>query len=141
MFKLTALFSQPSLPDNQPEAKKLPAGYLLINDADEIIYANKQARHFLGLLSEESLTPRQKFLSLVRSGYQCYPGAAWQSWPQRPSGHTPRYLIYSPSNQTALLLLKVEIMEQMILDGQTIWVVVMNNVARKETAVTHLPTC
>jgi hypothetical protein len=141
MFKLTAVLPQLSLLDNQPRSKKLPAGHLLINDVDEIIYANKQARHFLGLLSEESLPPRQKFLSLVRSGYQCYPGSAWQSWPQQPSGHTPRYLIYTPPNQSAFLLLKVEIMEQMILDGQTIWVITINSVRGKETAVTHLPVC
>ncbi|MEZ4594268.1 MAG: hypothetical protein R3D55_24465 [Chloroflexota bacterium] len=76
----------------------LPTGRLLINDADEIIYANTQARHFLGLLSEESLPAGQKFLPLLRQTYQFYPTLAWVGWPKRPSASTARYLIYTPPN-------------------------------------------
>lgn len=128
MFKSTAVFPNPNHLDKHSTAKNVPPGFLLINDEDEIIYANKQARHFLGLLSEETVPSRQKFLPLVQSGYQCYPGMAWLGWPKRPSATTSRYLIYSSPNSTTFSLLKVDILEQMILDGQSIWVISMSAV-------------
>lgn len=128
--------------EEQQATEKLPSGHLLINVADEIIYANKQARHFLGLLADEALPTGQKFLSLVQSAYRCYPAFAWLDWPKRPWATTARYLIFSPPNQPSFSLLKVEIMEQFEVDGHEIWVVAIDLVkSTLETAVIHSTAC
>lgn len=115
--------------------KKQRTGHLLINATDEIIYANKQARHFLGLLADEPLPTGHKFLSLVQSAYQCYPALAWLDWPKRPSTAI-RYLIFSSGRSTAYSLLKVEVVEHIIVDGNDIWVVTLDLVeSSAETAV------
>ena len=127
--------------DEPKVTDKLPSGHLLINAADEIIYANKQARHFLGLLAEETLPTGQKFLSLVRSAYQCYPAFAWLDWPQRPST-TSRYLIFSPNRNASFSLLKVEIVEHLIIDGSEVWAIAINLVESSTgTAVNRFAHC
>lgn len=129
-----ATFTQPG----NSQAATVPTGRLLINDADEIIYANSQARHFLGFLTDELLPNGQKFLPLVRAAYACYPPLAWTGWPKLPSVAMPRYLIYTPPNNTKQLLLQVEITEHIILENRDIWVITINLVDRKRvTAVSH----
>ncbi|MBK8902285.1 MAG: hypothetical protein IPM53_13950 [Anaerolineaceae bacterium] len=115
-------------------------GLLLINQQDEILYANQQARHFLGLFSEEDLPRKLKFMALVQSAYQCYPAAAWLNWPTRPSA-TTRRLIYTPPHSSTRLRLKVEILEQIVLDGVPVWAVAMTEEGRRETAVFSATTC
>ena len=126
-----------SLPSaqKQPKKTKLATGYLLLNEADEIVYANKQARHFLGMLAEETLPNGNRFLPLVQSAYHCYPTLAWQDWPKRPSSINTRYLIYAPPNGHAFSLLKVEIVEQLIVDGHAIWAIAIDLV--ESTSVTQ----
>lgn len=122
--------------NNQHKSSNLPTGHLLINEVDEIIYANKQARHFLGLLTDESLPINQTFLSLVQSTYQCFPVFAWLGWPKRPSAAICRYLIFNTANTPPYSLLKVEIVEQIVIDSRDIWVVAIDLVeSTSETAV------
>ncbi len=116
-------------------------GHLLINGADEVIYANKQARYFLGLLADEPLPTGHKFLSLVQSTYQCYPSFAWHNWPKRPSA-TIRYLIFSSTHNNSFSLLKVEIVEHFIVDGNEILAVTLDLVeSSAETAVNRFTRC
>ena len=141
MYKLAAPLNT-QINEKLQADSQLPSGHLLINAADEIIYANKQARHFLGLLADEALPAGQKFLSLVQAAYYCYPAFAWHDWPKRPSVTTARYLIFSPPRRTFFLLLKVEIVEQIEVDGCEIWVVAIDLVkSTLETAVVHATNC
>jgi hypothetical protein len=141
MYKLATPFAAQFM-DEPREAKKVTPGYLMINAADEIIYANKQARHFLGLMADEALPAGQKFLSLVQSAYQCYPSFAWLDWPQRPSSTTIRYLIFSSSRNASFSLLKVEVVEHLVVDGGEIWAVAIDLVeSSSETAVIRFTHC
>jgi hypothetical protein len=119
MNKATAVFTTPTA----TKTRQLPTGRLLINDADEIIYANTQARHFLGLFSEDPLPAGQQFLPLLRQSYQFHSTADWRGWPKRASDTTARYLIYTSPNSFVCSLLKVEIVENILLDGNNIWVI------------------
>ena len=140
MGKSTISFETRSA-DEQLTGKKQLTGHLLLNAADEIIYANKQARHFLGLLVDEPLPTGHKFLSLVQSAYQCYPSFAWLDWPKRPST-TFRYLIYTSGRSAAFSLLKVEIVEHLIIDGNEIWAVTLDLVeSSSDTAVIRFTHC
>lgn len=141
MYKLATPFAAQFMEEPR-EAKKASPGYLLLNGADEIIYANKQARHFLGLMADELLPAGQKFLSLVQSAYQCYPSFAWRDWPKRPSSTTVRYLIFSSSRNAAFSLLKVEVVEHLVVDGNEIWAVAIDLVdSSLDTAVVHFTCC
>ncbi len=128
--------------DKPQITEKQSSGHLLINKQDEIIYANKQARYFLGLLKDEALPVGQKFMPLVQSVYQCYPTMAWFDWPKRPSPNTARYLIFSAKEHASFSLLKVEIVETIIIDNQEIWAVAIDLVESSlGTAVTYTATC
>lgn len=127
-----------SRPNSSKKSATRPTGRLLINDADEILYANTQARHFLGLLSEEALPKGQKFIPLLLQTFRFYSNTAWLSWPKRALPTTPQYLIYtSPQGHTALY--KVEIIEQIHLEGKKILAIAIQLVeTQMETAVSHL---
>lgn len=134
MSKLTADFATPQFNKTPAKPADVPTGRLLITDTDEIIYANTQARHFLGFLADESLPNGQRFLPLVRASYQCFPSLAWLCWPKQPSANLPRYLVYTPPNKAGHMLLKVEVTEQFFMEGREIWVVTINLVASKTAA-------
>lgn len=137
MDRLTAEF--PIIRKQTAAPVKIPTGRLLIDDADEILYANAQARHFLGLLTDEMLPKGQTFLQLVRSAYQCTPPLAWQSWPRHSGSRLSRYLIYAPPNGQGHMMLKVEIAEHIRLEGKDVWAITINFVESKlATAVSHL---
>ena len=134
MFKSTPLPTRPTANDNQ-EVENLPTGHLLINSADKIIFANKQARHILGLLAEESLPNEETFLSLAQSSYNCFPAMAWMGWPKRPSTTISRYLIFTAANGTTICF-RVETLEHLIIDSNECWVVAIELVdSAPETAV------
>ncbi len=69
------------------------SGYLIINQNDEILYANPKACLYLGLSVDKSYLPKINFLDLVMKQYQCEPYASWLAWPALPTAEAPRYLI------------------------------------------------
>jgi len=125
MFKLTAVSHPNKSANSLLQSKMSHAGYLLITQQDEIIYANRQARHYLGLLSDEKLPFRQTFLSLITSMYQC------------SSANGVRYLICSPKDGSPFFQIRVEVLEQLVIDQLPIWIVCMIVIKSKTTAVTH----
>lgn len=140
MVKLTAVYRR-NQNDKVGKQQKSKSGLLLIDQQDEIIYANQQARQFLGLFSDEAPPFKQKFMTLVQSAYRCYPAVAWLSWPKLPSIGTTRHLIYTPPNSSTCFRLKVEIMEQIIIDGTPVWAVAMIAEELGETAVSPAFVC
>ena len=138
MYKDTAVHQRAT---KTHQKQTVSSGLLLINEQDEILYANRQARHFLGLFSEEALPRKLKFMTLVQSAYRCYPADAWMNWPTRPSSTITRRLIYTPLHSSTYLQLKVEILEQIILDGAPVWAVAMIEEAQAETAVFSPTVC
>ena len=89
-------------------------GYLIINEQDEIVYANSHARLFLGMSSEqqEYETPT-RFLPLIRKQYLLEPVEAWKSWTEQ-SSYTPypiRYLIRPESQSSEVFWLQVHVLE------------------------------
>ncbi len=123
MLKTTAVNQPITTNDSLLQSKDSHSGYLLITQQDKIIYANRQARHYLGLLADEKGPIRQTFLSLVQATYRCYPTNAWLSWLKTSSATTARYLVYSPPHSHDVFQLKVEILEQLIIDSLPIWIV------------------
>ena len=68
-------------------------GYLLINDQDEILFANQKARVYLGLAADEALPNGKQFLATAVTQYQPHPIAAWQDWPNAQPDNEDHYLV------------------------------------------------
>ncbi len=94
--------------------EKAGDGYLVVDDSDTILYANSQARLYLGLPTDkdEPTTPAG-FLELAGKQYHCEPEPAWATWPEFPSSsaQSPRYLVRPESSTAAAFWLQVDTLE------------------------------
>lgn len=74
--------------------QKANFGCLVVDEDDNIHYANPQARLYLGLPPDETAPLTTPFLDLARQHYRCEPEHAWETWPAISGGaNPPRYLI------------------------------------------------
>lgn len=86
-------------------------GYLLLNDDDEVLYANPQARLLLGLPFGEDISETETFLKLTRREYGRVPQGAWSKWPDAGDDHPPRYLLRPESPDAEAVWLQVHMLE------------------------------
>ncbi|MFN8444169.1 MAG: response regulator [Caldilineaceae bacterium] len=96
-------------------------GYLLVDDNDDIHYANASARRMLNLSAQSDLSC-VKFLNVAKLSYRCEPEINWQGWPVRqqarnnllPEGASPDtlYLIRPESTSASASWLQVTILRQ-----------------------------
>ncbi len=78
-------------------------GYVLIDDADRLHYANPKARQFLDLPLEGPWPEATTFLGQARLRYTARPSAAWQDWPPGPdTGQDLERLLVIPETDTAM---------------------------------------
>ncbi|GAK54221.1 signal transduction histidine kinase [Candidatus Moduliflexus flocculans] len=90
-------------------------GYLMINQHDNILYANSHARLFLNLSPEQELSTL-KFFDLIGQTYQLEPQEAWASWP-KPANDSPgspqraRYLVRQETMTSEAFWLQVDVLD------------------------------
>jgi two-component system cell cycle response regulator len=92
-------------------------GYLILNELDEIQYANPKAQLYLGLLQYGDASLGQDFLDLVRRRYRCQPLDAWQIWPESPSQPVTRYLVQPETATARAAWLQVEVPDLPLVAG------------------------
>lgn len=81
-------------------------GYVVLGAADEIVYANPQARSFLGLPPDK--TPViETFMVLAQAHYQRRPEEVWETWPE-PLPEPARYLVRPETQVERALWLQVD---------------------------------
>ena len=85
-------------------------GYLIVNESDEILYANPLARLYLGLPANDSRPITVPFLESAREQYHCEPQEAWLTWPKQPAGQSPRYLVRPESPTARAFWLQVDVL-------------------------------
>jgi K+-sensing histidine kinase KdpD len=75
-------------------------GYLLIQNGDEIVYANPRARFYLGMDMETSAPPKGTFMNIASRQYVPQPEEAWADWPasSKKDVSQVRYLVRPESN-------------------------------------------
>jgi two-component system cell cycle response regulator len=93
-------------------------GYLIINETDQIVYANARARLYLGLpassveqgMEGKSEPIAESFLTLARKQYRLEPQEAWMIWPEHPADapSMPRYLVRPETTTAQVFWLQVE---------------------------------
>jgi PAS domain S-box-containing protein len=91
-------------------------GYVILNAAGHVRYANPQARLYLGLPPD--LMPEEKrpdFLTLADQIYLRKPYAAWVSWPAPlpADASAPRYLVQPETESREHLWLQVDVISMM----------------------------
>ena len=86
-------------------------GYLLIGRGDELIYANAQARLYLGLSADKSPMISETFLECAQKHYRCEPHQAWATWPDPLDGQAQRYLVRPESPTAGVFWLRVDRMQ------------------------------
>ncbi len=94
-------------------------GYLIVNDQDQITFANAQAQLYLGLYPD-LLSPRP-FRELAEQQYRCEPQEAWAAWPNvRADAPSPLYLVRPETPTAAVFWLRVNPLEAppTVGDGQ-----------------------
>jgi len=96
-------------------------GYLIVSDSDKVLYANPQARLYLGLPSSSSGQASGDggepisgaFLELAGKQYRCEPQEAWATWPKQPAMATQsaRYLVRPESPTANAFWLQVDVLD------------------------------
>jgi len=87
-------------------------GYLMINQHNDILYANSHARLYLNLSPEQGISAL-KFFDLIRQTYQLESQEAWASWPT-PSDDSLqriRYLVRQETTTSEAFWLQVDVLE------------------------------
>lgn len=84
-------------------------GYLVVNSDDDVLYANPQARQYLGLSPDQDEMVSEPFLVLADKRYQRKPETGWQSWPQLPADSPPCYLMHPESASNRAFWLQVDL--------------------------------
>jgi len=89
-------------------------GYVLLDEGDQILFANRQARLYLNLPEAAQELPQEPFLALVRRRYRCEPEEAWRDWPAptKPPDFGARYLVLPESATAPALWLLVSVLPQ-----------------------------
>ena len=82
-------------------------GYLVVDEADQLNYANSQARLYLGLPGDLELAQAGSFLDLARKQYQLHSEDAWSNWPASSQKQLPRYLVQSETATANAVWLEV----------------------------------
>lgn len=88
-------------------------GYLILNEADAIVYANAQARLYLGIESAEGEPVAGPFVDWARAHYRLEPENAWDDWPAQSlfSRRHPHYLVRPETENATAFWLKVDVLE------------------------------
>lgn len=116
-------------------AERSSTGYVLINEQDLCVYANRQARHYLALPEEDSDTAdfSTRFIDIARQSYQLESRKAWNSWPGWAKENAPRYLVRSETEDHPNLWLQVETIDYLPSNDEMVWVVSLRDVTSQMT--------
>lgn len=89
-------------------------GYVIVNDDEQILYANLKAQLYLGLGREIDKTAPPTFTDLVAQQYRREPQAAWALWPKKMfvnKAPVPLYLVRPETPVAKAFWLQVEMLD------------------------------
>ncbi len=108
-------------------------GYLLINDSDQVVFANHQARLYLNLPVEMDTPIDQTFTELVQGRYQRESAQSWDPWPGWNENKEARYLVRPETVHAPALWLQVDTLDHLLSGSQMVWVVSLRDVTNQMT--------
>lgn len=89
-------------------------GYVIVNDEEQVVYANAQARVYLSLDRGTDQSNPPTFSELITRQYRCEPQAAWALWPKKMFINrepVPLYLVRPETPTANAFWLQVEILD------------------------------
>lgn len=89
-------------------------GYVIVDDAEQILYANIKAQVYLGLGREIDKIAPPRFMDLVTQQYLREPQAAWALWPKKMfinKAPVPLYLVRPETQVAKAFWLQVEMLD------------------------------
>jgi DNA-binding response OmpR family regulator len=96
-------------------------GYLILDDLNHILFANAQARLYLGLPPDDGQIT-ETFLDLVKQQYQLETQEDWEK-PLARTEYQPRYMIRPETATAQPFWLSVDILEMSPVEQEKHWVV------------------
>jgi DNA-binding response OmpR family regulator len=106
-------------------------GYLIVNQDDEVLYANPQARLYLGLPANQDEFVAEKFVVLARKAYHCQPEAAWNAWPGQMAEPVQRYMMQPETASSHAFWVQVDLFPA---EPKKTWVVRLRDVTTEVTS-------
>lgn len=101
-------------------AEQSPDGYIALDAAGRMAYANPQARRYLAAQPDATDLEGELFLAVAAQSYRCEPEAAWADWPDLDKFTTrrTRYLVRPESSTVPVMWLAVTVMDESpVADG------------------------
>jgi signal transduction histidine kinase len=89
-------------------------GYVIVDDQEQVLYANIKAQVYLGLGREIDKTAPPVFSDLIAQQYRCEPQAAWEHWPKKMfinKAPVPLYLVRPETQVAKAFWLQVEMLD------------------------------
>lgn len=83
-------------------------GYLMLNEQEQIVYANPKARQYLSFSVDSISLGRDSFLELAQKQYHLEPQEAWDTWPSETVGEVARYLVRPETHSAKAFWLEIE---------------------------------
>ncbi|MCB0113940.1 MAG: response regulator, partial [Caldilineaceae bacterium] len=113
---------------------RVSTGYLLVDDAGVIRYANPPALTYLGVTDQdpEAMIGRC-FREVTDVGYQHEPEENWRNWPEPPPGDTNRFLIRPESSLQTGLWLSVQTVSRVPDGHEEVWLVSIEDATKDVT--------
>jgi DNA-binding response OmpR family regulator len=104
-------------------------GYIVLDEADQILYANPQARLYLGLASDRLELAKESFRRVAQLQYQFEPEQGWANWPETPATEAApvRYLVRPETNSAQTFWLQVN-SQKLPPSSEGAWLVQLQNV-------------
>lgn len=114
--------------------EKSTDGYLVVDNDDNILYANPQARVYLDLPPDPNEPISATFLELASQHFYYEPEEAWGFWPQElPAEHRHlRYLVRPESDAANAFWLQVNVLELPSSSDEG-WIVQLSDVTARIT--------
>jgi CheY-like chemotaxis protein len=102
-------------------ADQSPDGFVVVDPAGVLQFANRQARVFLGVPQDRPEHLLGNFRAVAEKIYQCKPDVAWEQWhdPKLQVG-AARYLVRPESTISDAFWLRVAVLSRDPLDGEFI---------------------
>jgi len=96
--------------------EKANDGYVIIDENDNIFYANPKARLYLEISDEYKDTFEDTFINIAKRQYNFEPESIWKSWPDidkstKNDDNITRYLVRPESSNEDAIWLNVELIE------------------------------
>jgi two-component system, cell cycle response regulator len=86
-------------------------GFLILNEHDQILYANTKARLFLNITSLQEEEINDTFLEHATKQYHCEPESVWKNWLKEADFSLPHYLVRPETPNAHAFWLQAEVME------------------------------